>query len=104
MHLTGLMNGNLLVMADITHKAWSDARFFNEFYDDQEVYSVGLQLTQGPMKWRLGYGYADDPLKDTVADGVQIKTIGGVNEFWEVLIHLQCIHCLCHISKLWKHQ
>ena len=76
----GLMNGNLLVMADITHKAWSDARFFNEFYEDQEVYSVGLQLTQGPMKFRLGYGYADDPLKATVTDGVQIKTIGGVNE------------------------
>jgi long-chain fatty acid transport protein len=74
------MTGNLLVMADITHKAWSDARFFNEFYEDQEVYSVGLQLTQGPMKFRLGYGYADDPLKATVADGVQIKTIGGVNE------------------------
>jgi long-chain fatty acid transport protein len=75
----GLMNGNLLVMLDVTHKAWSDARFFNEFYEDQEVYSVGLQLTQGPMKFRLGYGYADDPLKDKVADGVQIKTIGGVN-------------------------
>ncbi len=76
----GLMNGNLLVMGDITHKAWSDARFFNEFYEDQEVYSVGLQLTQGPMKFRLGYGYADDPLKATVQDGVQIKTIGGINE------------------------
>ena len=76
----GLMNGNLLVMGDFTHKAWSDARFFNEFYEDQEVYSVGLQLTQGPMKFRLGYGYADDPLKASVADGVQIKTIGGVNE------------------------
>ena len=76
----GLMNGNLLVMGDFTHKAWSDARFFNEFYEDQEVYSVGLQLTQGPMKFRLGYGYADDPLKASVADGVQIKTIGGINE------------------------
>jgi hypothetical protein len=75
----GLMNGNLLVMADMTHKAWGDARFFNEFYDDQEVYSVGLQLTQGPMKFRLGYGYADDPLLDTVQSGVQIKSIGGVN-------------------------
>jgi hypothetical protein len=75
----GLMNGNLLVMADITHKAWSDARFFNEFYDDQEVYSVGLQLTQGPMNFRLGYGYASDPLKDQVSSGVQIKSIGGVN-------------------------
>jgi long-chain fatty acid transport protein len=30
------------------------------------------------MKLRLGYGYADDPLKAAVADGVQIKTIGGV--------------------------
>ena len=76
----GLMNGNLLIMGDFTHKAWDDARFFNEFYDDQQVYSVGLQLTQGPMKFRLGYGYADDPLLDTVQDGVQIKTIGGVNE------------------------
>ena len=57
----GLMNGNLLVRADFTHKNWSYARFWNEFYGDQEVYSVGLQLTQGPIKWRLGYGYADDP-------------------------------------------
>jgi len=76
----GLMNGNLLIMGDFTHKAWDDARFFNEFYEDQQVYSVGVQLTQGPMKFRLGYGYADDPLLDTVQDGVQIKTIGGVNE------------------------
>ena len=76
----GLMNGNLLVMGDFTHKAWDDARFFNEFYDDQQVYSIGLQLTQGPMKFRLGYGYADDPLLDTVQYGVQVKTIGGVNE------------------------
>ena len=75
----GLMNGNLLVMGDFTHKAWDDARFFNEFYDDQQVYSVGLQLTQGPLKWRLGYGYADDPLLATVKDGVQIRSIGGVN-------------------------
>jgi len=75
----GLMNGNLLVMGDFTHKAWDDARFFNEFYDDQQVYSVGLQLTQGPFKWRLGYGYADDPLRDHVDAGVQIKTIGLVN-------------------------
>ena len=75
----GLMNGNLMVMADFTRKKWSDARFWNEFYGDQDVYSVGLQLTQGPIKWRLGYGYADDPLLDAVGDGVQIATIGGVN-------------------------
>ena len=78
------MNGNLLISGDITHKAWSDAMFFNEFYDDQEVYSIGLQLTQGPMQWRLGYGYADDPLKDTVQEGRHIATIGGINNSGEV--------------------
>ncbi len=72
-------NGNLLVMGDFTHKAWDDARFFNEFYDDQQVYSLGVQLTQGNMKFRLGYGYADDPLRDHVDAGVQIGMIGGVN-------------------------
>ena len=81
----GLMNGNLLVMGDFTHKAWSDARFFNEFYEDQEVYSIGLQLTQGPMKWRLGYGYADDPLLDVVKSGVQISSIGLVNRWGETV-------------------
>jgi long-chain fatty acid transport protein len=81
----GLMNGNLLVMGDFTHKAWSDARFFNEFYEDQEVYSMGLQLTQGPMKFRLGYGYADDPLLDQVKSGVQISSIGLVNRWGETV-------------------
>ena len=70
-------------MADVTHKAWSEAQFFNEFYEDQEVYSVGLQLTQGPLKWRLGYGYADDPLLATVQEGKHIATIGGVNSSGE---------------------
>jgi len=76
---SGFMNGNLTVMADVTHKAWSDAQFFNEFYEDQEVYSLGLQLKQGNMKWRLGYGYADDPLLATVQEGKHIATIGGIN-------------------------
>ena len=76
---TGMMNGNLLISGDVTHKAWSDAKFFNEFYEDQEVYSLGLQLTQGPMQWRLGYGYADDPLLDVVKEGQHLKSIGGVN-------------------------
>jgi len=75
----GLMDGNLLVMLDWTRKKWSDARFWNEFYEDQEVWSLGVQLTQGPIKWRLGYGYADDPLLKSVSAGVQVATIGGVN-------------------------
>jgi long-chain fatty acid transport protein len=73
------MGNGLLVMADVTHKHWSDAKFFNEFYDDQNVISVGVQKTMGNMHLRAGYGYADDPLLSRVKPGVHIATIGGVN-------------------------
>ena len=74
------MGNGLLVMGDITHKAWSDAHFFNEFYDDQNVISIGVQKTMGNLKLRAGYGYADDPLLSTVAVGQEIKSIGGVDK------------------------
>jgi len=73
------MGNGMLVMADFTHKAWSDAHFFNEFYDDQNVVSIGIQKTMGNMKLRAGYGYADDPLLSTVTQGVEVATIGGVS-------------------------
>jgi len=50
------MGNGMLVMADFTHKAWSDAHFFNEFYDDQNVVSIGIQKTMGNIKLRAGYG------------------------------------------------
>jgi len=73
------MGNGLLVMADVTHKHWSDAKFFNEFYDDQNVISIGIQKTMGNMKLRAGYGYADDPLLSQVSEGVEVASIGGVN-------------------------
>jgi len=73
------MGNGLLVMADFTHKKWSDAKFFNEFYDDQNVVSFGIQKTMGNMKLRAGYGYADDPLLSQVSEGVEVASIGGVN-------------------------
>ena len=73
------MGNGLMVMGDITHKAWSDSKFFNEFYDDQNVVSVGVQKTMGNLKLRAGYGYADDPLLSTVKVGKEVATIGGVN-------------------------
>jgi long-chain fatty acid transport protein len=73
------MGNGLLVMADFTHKGWSDAHFFNEFYDDQNVISIGVQKTMGNLKLRAGYGYADDPLLSQVSEGKEIQTIGGVN-------------------------
>jgi long-chain fatty acid transport protein len=73
------MGNGMLVMADFTHKAWSDAHFFNEFYDDQNVVSIGVQKTMGNIKLRAGYGYADDPLLSQVQQGVEVATIGGVS-------------------------
>jgi len=73
------MGNGLLVMADVTHKAWSDAKFFNEFYDDQNVISIGVQKTMGNLKLRAGYGYADDPLLSTVKVGQEVASIGLVN-------------------------
>jgi hypothetical protein len=73
------MGNGLLVMADVTHKAWSDAKFFNEFYDDQNVISIGVQKTMGNLKLRAGYGYADDPLLSTVKVGKEVASIGLVN-------------------------
>jgi len=73
------MGNGLLVMADVTHKAWSDAKFFNEFYDDQNVISIGVQKTMGNLKLRAGYGYADDPLLSTVKVGQEVASIGLIN-------------------------
>ena len=73
------LDADTLVMVDVTHKKWSDAKFFKEFYDDQNVVSIGLQKTMGNMKLRAGYGYADDPLLSRVEEGQHIATIGGVN-------------------------
>jgi len=73
------MGNGMLVMADVTHKKWSDAKFFNEFYDDQNVVSIGVQKTMGNLKLRAGYGYADDPLLSQVKPGKAVASIGGVN-------------------------
>lgn len=68
-----LMGGNLLLAADITHKFWDDSKFWQDVYDDQTVFSMGAQLTSGSWKYRIGYGYGDDPT-DTGTTG----PIGGI--------------------------
>ena len=73
------LDANTIVMMDLTHKKWSEAKFFNEFYDDQNVVSIGVQKTMGNLKLRAGYGYADDPLLSQVQQGRQVASIGGVN-------------------------
>ena len=73
------LDDSTVVMLDVTHKKWSEAKFFNEFYDDQNVISIGVQKTMGNLKLRAGYGYADDPLLSTVKIGNHVASIGGVD-------------------------
>mgnify|MGYP001094530652 CR=1 FL=1 len=63
-----LAGGDLLIAADFMYKFWDDAEFWQDVFDDQLVFSVGAQLSRGPWRYRLGYGYADDPT-DTDAAG-----------------------------------
>lgn len=59
-----LMGGDLLIMADVMYKLWKSAEFWGDIYEDQMVYTIGAQLTRGPWRYRLGYGYQDDPTKE----------------------------------------
>lgn len=70
-----LLGGDLLIMADVMYKMWGSADFWEDVYEDQWVYSLGAQLTNGNWKYRLGYGYADDPT-DTNASA----PIGGLTQ------------------------
>ena len=62
----GLMNGKLLLAADVIWKNWSDAETYEDVYDDQTVYAVGAQYTQGPFKWRIGFSRAESPIKSNL--------------------------------------
>jgi len=79
---SNLMDGNLLLAFDVMYKLWGSADFWQDIYDDQWVYSFGAQLTMDHWKYRLGYGYADDPTKENVTAPVgnltQINSSFGV--------------------------
>ena len=69
------MDGNLLIAADIMWKNWEEADFWGDVYQDQWIYSIGAQLKNGNWRYRVGYGYADDP---TDRDADKIKGLPAV--------------------------
>ncbi|MES9834197.1 MAG: outer membrane protein transport protein [Candidatus Thiodiazotropha sp. DIVDIV] len=72
-----LMNGNLLLAVDVMYKFWDDAKFWQDLYDDQGIITLGAQLTNGSWKYRIGYGYGEDPT-DTGTTG----PIGGITQVY----------------------
>ena len=70
-----LMDGNLLLAADIMYKNWGNANFWKDIYKDQWIFSMGAQLTDGPWEWRAGYGYADDPTREKTGGLSQLPNV-----------------------------
>jgi long-chain fatty acid transport protein len=69
-----LLDGRLLIAADIIFKVYSNAAFLKEIYDDQLGYQFGTQFDVSErLALRLGYVYADNPMR-----GAQTTSIGGV--------------------------
>jgi long-chain fatty acid transport protein len=57
-----LLDGNLLLAADVLYKQWNEADLFRALYDDQFVVQVGGQYSVGRWRLRLGYAWAENPL------------------------------------------
>jgi long-chain fatty acid transport protein len=63
-----LMDGNLLVAADIYYKLWEDADLYEDIFVNQWAFAFGTQLTRGRMKYRAGYSYNTNPINHNVGD------------------------------------
>ncbi|MCC6124202.1 MAG: hypothetical protein IT426_04525 [Pirellulales bacterium] len=61
-----LMNGDLLLAADVYYKLWEDAALYRDVFVNQWALAVGAQLTRGQYKYRLGYSYNNNPLNHNV--------------------------------------
>jgi long-chain fatty acid transport protein len=71
-----LLGGNLLIAADVYYKVWQQADLWQDVFLNQWAFAVGTQLTQGKMKYRLGYAYNSNPINHSVGDNLDGIGIG----------------------------
>ena len=60
--------GDLLVELDVVFKDWESADTYQDLYENQALYNLGMQISDLGIKgldWRIGYSYATQPLRDT---------------------------------------
>lgn len=63
-----LMDGRLLLAADVLYKRYSDCDFFRAIWDDQFVLQTGLQFAiNSKLRIRLGYAYTENNMRDAPA-------------------------------------
>lgn len=65
-----LLGGDLLLAADVIWKDWSGAESYQDLYEDQYVFALGVQYSMGPYRIRAGYAHADSPIKSNVGSNV----------------------------------
>ncbi len=69
----GLMEGKLLIAADVYYKLWDDAALWQDIMVNEWAFAVGAQLTRDEMKYRVGYSYNSNPINHSVGssfDGI----------------------------------
>ncbi len=76
-----LMNGNLLLAADVYYKLWDDAALWKDVFVNQWVFAVGTQYTAGSYKYRLGYAYNTDIINHNVGSNLDGFPVGQQNVF-----------------------
>ena len=69
-----LLDGRLLLAADLLYKQWTDSDLFGELYHDQWIVQLGSQYTIGRVRLRLGYAWAENPIRDNPG-----QSAGGVS-------------------------
>jgi long-chain fatty acid transport protein len=74
-----LLDGDLLIAADVYYKLWDDAALWQDVLVNQWAFAVGTQLTRGKMKYRLGYSYNSNPINHSVGDHLDGFPIGQAN-------------------------
>jgi long-chain fatty acid transport protein len=70
---TALMDGRLLLGADLLYKLWENTDTFGVLYENQFALQLGTQYSIGRYRLRSGYTWAQDPINDSPG-----PNIGGV--------------------------
>jgi long-chain fatty acid transport protein len=71
-----LMDGNLLLAADVYYKLWDDVPLYEDIFVNQWAFAVGAQLTHGKLKYRLGYSYNTNPVNHSVGGNLDAFPVG----------------------------
>jgi long-chain fatty acid transport protein len=65
-----LLQGRLLIAADVYYKHWSSAALWQDVLVNQWVLALGTQYNTGKYKLRAGYSYNANPIKHSVGSSL----------------------------------